>query len=129
MKQPPLGSQELEILRYVAEHAPISVGEVAVSFSESRGLARTTILTVMERLRQKGYLARTKEEGVFRYRPQNEPSDVMREVVRDFVENRLAGSLSPFVAYLTEAENLTEDEIASLRKLVDSLPDRKESSR
>jgi predicted transcriptional regulator len=78
----------------------------------------------MERLRAKGYLARMKEGSVYRYRPQSEPADVMREVVREFVENRLAGSLSPFVAYLAEAENLTDEELAFLRKIVDSLPNR-----
>ena len=119
----------MEMLRFVAEHAPISVGEVAASFGESHGLARTTVLTVMERLRKKGYLARIKEAGLFRYRPQSEPADVMREVVREFVENRLAGSLSPFVAYLAEAENLTDEELAALRRIVDALPDRKVESR
>lgn len=125
MKRALLGDQELEMLRFVAEHAPVSVGEVAASYGESHGLARTTILTVMERLRKKGYLARIKEGGLFRYRPQSEPADVMREVVREFVENRLAGSLSPFVAYLAEAENLTEEELTALRRIVDALPDRK----
>jgi predicted transcriptional regulator len=129
MKQPPLGDQELEILRYVSERAPISVGEVAAAFGESHGLARTTILTVMERLRGKGYLARSKEDGLYRYRPQSAPADVLREVVRDFVETRLAGSLSPFVAYLAEAEHLTDEELAALRKIVDGLPDRKVESR
>lgn len=124
MKKPPLGDQELELLRYVAEHAPLTVGEVAASFGESRGLARTTVLTVMERLRAKGYLIRKKVDAVFRYSPQAEAGEVMREVVRDFVETRLAGSLSPFVAYLAEAQNLTDDEIASLRKIVDALAQR-----
>ena len=125
MKKPPLGDQELEILRYVAEHAPISVGEVAATFGETHKLARTTVLTVMERLRQKGYVARIKEEGIFRYRPQSEAADVMRDVVRDFVQNRLAGSLTPFVAYLAEAENLTDEELNVLRRIVDALPNRK----
>src|SRR5207249_331104 len=62
MEQPSLGDQELEVLRFVAEHAPISVGEVAERFGEPRGLARTTILTVMERLRKKGFLTRSKAE-------------------------------------------------------------------
>ena len=79
-----------------------------------------------------GYYARLREQvtrdledGVFRYRPQSEPADLMREVVQDFVETRLAGSLSPFVAYLAQAENLTDDEIESLRRIVDALPDRR----
>ena len=113
------------MLRFVAEHAPVSVGEVAASFGETHKLARTTILTVMERLRKKGYLARIKEEAVYRYRPQTEQADVLKDVVREFVENRLAGSLSPFVAYLAEAQNLTDEELSTLRRIVDELPSRK----
>ena len=52
MDKPPLGDQELETLRYISEHAPISVGEVAAGFGEPRGLARTTVLTVMELTKQ-----------------------------------------------------------------------------
>ena len=50
----PLRGQELSVFRHVADRAPVSVGQVAEEFAEREGLARTTILTVMERLRQKG---------------------------------------------------------------------------
>ncbi len=100
METQSLGDQELEVLRYVAEHAPISVGEVAAQFGEPRGLARTTILTVMERLRQKGYLTRQKKDNIYRYWPQMPQGEVLKGLVQEFVEKTLAGSLSPFVAYL-----------------------------
>jgi predicted transcriptional regulator len=122
MEKPPLGDQELEVLRFVAEHAPASVREVAQQFGQPRGLARTTILTVMERLRGKGYLSRTKQGTVFRYAPRLPQAEVMQGLVREFVEKTLAGSLSPFVAYLAEAKGLTEPELAELRRLVEELP-------
>jgi predicted transcriptional regulator len=81
MEKPSLGDQELEVLRFVAEHAPISVGEVAQQFGVPRGLARTTILTVMERLRRKGYLARSKERPA-RYSPRLSQNEVLRGLVR-----------------------------------------------
>ena len=124
MKRPPLGDQELEILRFVADNAPISVGDVAGRYAESHKLARTTVLTVMERLRKKGYLTRLKDGGVYRYRPQTEPADLLRHIVQEFVETRLAGSITPFVAYLAEADDLSEEELAALRRIVDRLPDR-----
>lgn len=126
MAKPPLGELELEALRFIADHAPISVGEVALRFGEPRGLARTTILTIMERMRLKGYLSRTKEGGVFQYTPQTPQADVMKDLVRTFVEKTLAGSLTPFVAYLAEAEDLSQSEIAALRRLVEGLDDGKE---
>ena len=126
MKKTSLGDLELEALRYAAEHAPITVGEMASQFGEPRGLARTTILTVMERLRRKGCLSRKKLEGVYHYSPQVAPGDVMKDMVRTFVENTLAGSLTPFVAYLAESGRVTESELSALRRLAESLPDHKE---
>ena len=121
MEQRTLGDQELEVLRYVAEHAPISVGEVAERFGGPRGLARTTILTMMERLRKKGYLTRTKGERPHRYSPRAPQAEVLQGLVREFVEKTLAGSLSPFVAYLAEAKELAPEELAELRRMVESL--------
>ncbi len=126
MDNPSLGDQELEVLRYIAENAPLSVGEVAAQYGEPRGLARTTVLTVMERLRRKGFLGRKKVQGIFRYAPQVAQADVMKELVRGFVEKTLAGSLTPFVAYLSEPGRVTDVELASLRQLVESLPRGKE---
>ena len=126
MGKRPLGELELEALRFIAAHAPLSVGEVAARFGEPRGLARTTILTIMERLRQKGYLGRTKEGSVYRYTPQTPQADVMKELVRNFVEKTLAGSLTPFVAYLAESDGLSEREIHELKRIVEGLEGGKE---
>lgn len=121
MKKPPLGDQELDVLRFVAEHAPISVRDVSDEFGDKHGLARTTILTVMERLRAKGYLVRRKEDGVFRYRPLIAQAEVMRNLVEQFIERTLGGSLTPFVAYLADSGTLTSEEMEQLRRIVESL--------
>lgn len=123
MEPTTLGDLEIEILRFVSEHAPISVGEVAIQFGEPRGLARTTILTVMERLRQKDYLHRTKDVSVFRYGPRVAQGDVMKGLVRDFVRKALGGTVTPFVAYLADTDDLSTDEITALRRFVETLPD------
>ncbi len=113
-----LGDQELTLLRYVTDHAPATVREVADKFGETHGLARTTILTMMERLRKKGYLVRLKDGGSFQYEPVVAKTELMQNLVHDFVQKSLGGSLSPFVAYLTEAKGLSEREMADLRALV-----------
>src|SRR5258708_11637168 len=125
MEQPPLGDQELEVLRFVAERAPLSVGQVAQQFGAPRGLARTTILTVMERLRKKGYLIRSRGERPARYSPRLPQAEVMRGVIGDFVRKTLGGSLTPFVAYLSEAQALSDEELAALRRLVEELEARR----
>jgi predicted transcriptional regulator len=119
--KPRLGKAELEVLKYVQEHAPVSVREVAAGFDQ---LARTTILTVMERLREKGLLAREKVEGVYRYRPRVDQPRLMRSLVEDFVETTLGGTVSPFLAYLNDKGEVSPEELSELKKLVRSLSGR-----
>lgn len=127
MDRSSLGTRELEVLNYISEHAPISVGEVAEQFGAPLGLARTTVLVMMERLRQKGFLVRKKapDRRAYQYMPRQEQAEVMRGVIRDFVDRTLRGSVSPFVAYLAEVDDLTEAEIAELQRLVQQLQNRK----
>lgn len=121
MKPPNLGEQELEVLRYVTDHAPITVREVAEQFGEPRGLARTTILTVMERLRKKEFLNRVRTAGAFRYSPAIAKQDLMQNLVHDFVQRTLGGSLSPFVAYLADSGRLSDTELSDLKRIAQSI--------
>ncbi len=127
MRKAPLGDLELDILTFLTEHAPLSVGEAFAKLGETRHLARTTVLTVMENLRKKGYVTREKEEGVFRYRPKADKSQVLKEMVQDFVQKTLSGSLSPFFAYISETQQFSPEEEAELRRLVEKLPKQQET--
>ena len=120
-----VGDQELAVLRYVAEHGPATVGEVAERYGERQGLARSTILTVMERLRAKGHLTRHKVDGVFQYASRVPKAELLRGVVGDFVQRALAGSLSPFAAYLAQEDAVSDEELAQLQDVVSQLQQRR----
>ena len=114
----PLGHLELDVLQYIADHHPITVREVANRFAETSGQARTTLLTVMERLRAKGYLTRRKSRGVHRYWPTVSKTELLHQMVGNFVEDVLGGSVSPFFAYLTRSSLLSDDEVRRLEALL-----------
>src|SRR5438128_54326 len=101
METPHVGEQELEVLQFVTDHAPIAGREVAERFAEERGLARTTVLTVIERLRKKGFLSRRRREGVYHYSPRVSKVELLQGLVGEFVQRTLGGSVSPVVAYLS----------------------------
>jgi predicted transcriptional regulator len=123
-----LGPLELDVLQYVADHHPITVREVAGHFAETSGQARTTVLTVMERLRAKGYLGRRKAAGAHQYWPKITKADLLDGLVGDFVESVLGGSISPFIAYLAKAPNLTEAEARRVEQLLRQLEAREKES-
>src|SRR5690606_33300550 len=121
MRRKTVGDQELALLQYVGENEPTSVGEVAARYGESRGLARSTVLTMMERLRTKGYLQRASHEGVYRYRTTAEHQEVVNSAVSSFVEKTLQGSISPFVTWMSEKAEVSDNELAELEALVSKL--------
>jgi predicted transcriptional regulator len=126
MKQPKsIGDQELALLQFVAEQGGATVGEAAEQFGGPRSLARSTVLTMMERLRGKGPLGRRQREGVYRYFPTASSGEVLRDVVRTFVEKTLGGSVAPFVAYLTESAEVSDAELVELEGLVARLQSRR----
>ncbi|KYG62430.1 methicillin resistance protein [Bdellovibrio bacteriovorus] len=120
-KMPRLGEQEMEILKYVNECAPVAVRDVAEHFEKSKGLARTTVLTVMERLRKKGFLTRSQVDGVFKYSAKFETGDVLSSKVSDFVEKTLGGSMSPLLSYFLSSDKLSDEEINQLKTLAAKL--------
>ena len=116
-----IGREELQLLRYIADHEPVSVREVADHVAATTGKARTTVLTVMERLRRKGYLTRRRVQGTYRYSPCVDQAEFLQHLVGDFVQETLGGSVSPFVTYLSQGADLTAAELEQLKRLVDDL--------
>jgi len=129
MKRAGLGRAEWEILRYIMEHHPITVREMADYAAETQGQARTTILTVMERLRKKRYLKRRKVAGLYQYSPNVPAPDILHGMIHQFVKNTLRGVMSPFFAYLSKSVEVSDEELEELRQLVDNLEKKRKGTR
>ena len=112
-----LGALELEVLKIIWETPGCTVVEAAERLPR-REYARTTVLTVIQRLHAKGLLKRRKESGIFRYSATQPREQVLSRLITKFVENVLDGSPAPFVAYLTEARNITPAQKAVLEEIV-----------
>jgi predicted transcriptional regulator len=116
-----VGEQEMALLRLIANRGAMTVGEAAEQFGAERGLARSTVLTMMERLRRKGHLTRRMADGVYRYRALATSADLLKGAVQRFVERHLEGSVVPFIAYLSESADLSDKERRELERIVTRL--------
>jgi predicted transcriptional regulator len=121
MQRRSIGDRELALLNFVGRQGEASVGEVAGEFGDSLGLARSTVLTMMERLRAKGFLKRRRSDGVYRYSVTAGEKEVVNDAVTSFVEKTLQGSVSPFVAWVSRRGRVSDEELAALEALVEKL--------
>ncbi len=124
-KQARLGELELTVLKTIWEHQPCTVQQVADILSKRRGCARTTVLTVMQRLHAKNFLKRRKIYRVFHYEPTEGRNKVMSRLIGQFLDKVLDGSALPFVTYLTEREDLTPKQMSSLREIAKKLENKR----
>jgi len=129
MPPPTIGEQELALLRHVADGGGATVSEVVEQFGAPNGLARSTVITMMDRLRKKGYLSRRLADGVYRYQARASSEEITQGAIRRFVDRNLGGSVAPFVAYLSESARLTDAEVEELEAVLTRLQSarRKES--
>jgi len=121
MALPNVGRAEMDILRYILDNAPVTVRSVSDYVLRTKGHTRTTVLNVMERLRQKGYLKRQPVDGIYNYEPTFPKSEMQVYLVRDFVDLTLGGSVAPFMAYLTKQANVTDHDLQELKSIVTGL--------
>jgi len=121
MKQKTIGDQELALLRMVSADGPLSVAEASETFGAERGLARSTVITMLERLRAKGHLRRAAVGGRYRYSAAVKPAALVERAVESFVEKTLGGSVAPLVAFLAERGEVSARERAELERMLDRL--------
>ena len=72
-------------------------------------------------MRRKGHLTRRLVEQVYTYSPRTQHTAVVRQAIASFVDRTLGGSVSPFVTYLADREELSDEEVAELESLLSRL--------
>lgn len=116
-----VGQEELAVIRFVGEKQPVDGAVIARALGESTGKARTTILTMIERLRQKGLIKRRKVQGRFQYSLKSAANRLQDELIEEFVAKTLGGSTLPFLSYLVRQSELSDEEVAELQRIVGEL--------
>ncbi len=81
-----------------------NVREVQRVVSESRPLAYTTIMTVLDRLVRKGKLARSKSGRAFVYAPQQSQDAIRRAALRVLVDEFFDGSEETLIRFMQTTE-------------------------
>ena len=123
-----LGDLQLAILRTLWQRgeAPVSVVHEALS---ERGLALTTIATMLRKMEEKGLVAHREQGRQFCYRAEVDPELVQKNLVGDLVTRLFDGDPLALVNHLLRAGELELDELEDLRQTVAEAERRQKQAR
>ena len=113
-----LPDAELEVMQAVwACAVPAKRAQIGAILDQTHPMAPTTLLTVLSRLADKGFLRIEKTGRSAEYRPLVAREDYLARQGRKFYDKLCGGSVSAFAAALS-ASGLTAEELAQLRELL-----------
>jgi BlaI family transcriptional regulator, penicillinase repressor len=109
---------ELEILKILWRDGPCSVRDVRDTLVSFRDLAYTSVMTMMNIMREKGYLKRKKEGGCYVYRARITKKSTAGRMLGDMVDRVFDGSAASLMVNLLETAEIDSEELKELRKRI-----------
>ncbi len=115
-----LGELQLAIMEVVWKHQPVSVADVLTELHyQKRDLAYTTVMTIMSRLAEKGWLISEKQGRAYVYRAaqsrQEAEAAAVGEVVRALLQD--FGSIA-VAQFAKELDEIDPERLARLHNLI-----------
>lgn len=124
-----LGETEMEILHHVWDLGEAKVADVRKRILDERDIAYTTVMTVMKKLADKGYLKFRKDGRSYVYSAAVPQDEVQHTLLRKLMDKVFHGSPTALVQNLIQRESLGSDEQSAIRSLLDELDTLDEAER
>lgn len=113
-----LGELQLAIMKVLWSEAEASVAAVHGALFAERGLAATTIATMLVKMERKGVVTHRMEGRRYIYRPTVSESEVRRTMVGEITDRLFQGSAVALVSHLLEEHDVQPEELAELQSLI-----------
>jgi len=115
-----LGNLQLAIMRVLWQRKEATAAEVHTILYPERGLAPTTIATMLRKMETKGVVAHRTEGRQFVYAPAVTESEVRRSMVADLTAHLFQGDAAALVSHLLDEGEIDGKELERLRALIRS---------
>lgn len=113
-----LGDLQLAIMRILWNREEASVVDVHEALEPERGLAPTTIATMLVKMEKKGVVDHRAEGRRFLYRPTVSEGQVRRSMVSDLTSQLFRGDAFALVNHLLSEHEIDSRELDHLRDLI-----------
>ena len=113
-----LGDLQLAIMRVLWDRDEATVADVHEALEGERGLALTTIATMLMKMEKKGVVDHRAEGRRFIYHPTVSEGQVRRSMVADLTAQLFGGDVTALVSHLLSEHEIDADELVELRERI-----------
>jgi len=115
-----LGDLQHAIMAVLWERGEATTAEVHDALRTERGLALTTIATMLRKMEEKGVVAHRAEGRQFVYHPTVTRGEIQTSMVGELVERLFGGDATALAAHLVSEHEVDAEELAELRRHVET---------
>ena len=119
-KEHSLGDLQHAIMRVLWEQGELPVADVHSALLEERGLALTTIATMLSKMEKKGVVGRRMEGRGFVYAASVSENQVNRSMVSDLTEQLFHGDAAALVSHLLTEQQIDRGELDAIKELIEA---------
>ena len=116
-----ISDAEHAVMEVLWKRAPMTATEVADQVIEEKDWSLQTVKTLLSRLAAKAVVGTERDGRRFLYSPLVERDTYLAGVSRNFVDRLFGGKVTPLVAHLAEADELSADDIREIEELLREL--------
>jgi predicted transcriptional regulator len=113
-----LGNLQLAILRVLWAQGEATAGDVHGALQPERGLAPTTIATMLKKMEGRGLVTHREDGRRFIYQPAVAEDVVTRDMVADLTDRLFGGKVTELVNHLIAEHDIEKGELAELNRLI-----------
>lgn len=113
-----LGDLQLAIMRALWNRGEATVSDVHADLLAARGLAPTTIATMLKKMENRGLVTHRTEGRRFVYRPSVSEKEATRSMVADLTDRLFSGRVTELVSHLIAEHEIDDNELAELNELI-----------
>jgi BlaI family penicillinase repressor len=110
--------QELQILHVLWQHGPSSVRDVWKVMSQTRDIGYTSVLKIMQIMRDKSLVVCDTRQRPQIYRSKQTQETTLKRLARDLLDRAFGGSTKSLLLHALDNKRCQPEELAEIRDLL-----------
>jgi BlaI family transcriptional regulator, penicillinase repressor len=113
-----LSDLQMAVMRVLWRQGQTTVAQVHEALRDERGLAMTTVATILSRLERQGLVAHSAAGRQFVYQALVSEDEVRRSMVAELIDRLFQGSSAALVSHLLQESEIGADDLAQVKALI-----------